>query len=31
MMMIDFHNKVYLITGGASGIGAAVVEYIVRH
>lgn len=31
MMIIDFHNKVYLITGGASGIGAAVVEYITRH
>lgn len=30
-MNIDFSNKVYLVTGGASGIGAAVVHYIAQH
>ena len=30
-MNIDFSNKVYLITGGASGIGEAVVHYIAQH
>ena len=30
-MDIDFDGKVYLITGGASGIGAAVVHYLARH
>jgi meso-butanediol dehydrogenase/(S,S)-butanediol dehydrogenase/diacetyl reductase len=28
---IDFSDKVYLVTGGASGIGAAVVHYIAQH
>jgi len=30
-MNIDFKDKVYLITGGASGIGAAVVHYLAQH
>ena len=30
-MDIDFDGKVYLVTGGASGIGAAVVHYLARH
>lgn len=30
-MNIDFKGKVYLVTGGASGIGAAVVEYLSQH
>ena len=30
-MDIDFNGKVYLITGGASGIGAAVVHYLAQH
>jgi meso-butanediol dehydrogenase/(S,S)-butanediol dehydrogenase/diacetyl reductase len=30
-MNIDFQNKVYLVTGGASGIGAAVVRYLAQH
>jgi meso-butanediol dehydrogenase/(S,S)-butanediol dehydrogenase/diacetyl reductase len=30
-MNIDFSGKVYLVTGGASGIGAAVVRYIAQH
>lgn len=30
-MHIDFENKVYLVTGGASGIGAAVVHYLAQH
>jgi meso-butanediol dehydrogenase/(S,S)-butanediol dehydrogenase/diacetyl reductase len=30
-MNIDFSNKIYLVTGGASGIGEAVVHYIARH
>jgi len=30
-MQIDFTNKVYLVTGGASGIGEAVVRYLVAH
>ncbi|MEZ5571114.1 MAG: SDR family NAD(P)-dependent oxidoreductase [Halioglobus sp.] len=30
-MDIDFNNKVYLVTGGASGIGAAVVRYLATH
>ena len=30
-MNIDFTGKTYLVTGGASGIGAAVVDYIVQH
>jgi len=30
-MNIDFSNKVYLVTGGASGIGAAVVHYLAQH
>jgi meso-butanediol dehydrogenase/(S,S)-butanediol dehydrogenase/diacetyl reductase len=29
-MQIDFSEKVYLVTGGASGIGAAVVQYLVQ-
>ena len=30
-MNIDFKDKVYLVTGGASGIGAAVVHYLAQH
>lgn len=30
-MDINFENKVYLVTGGASGIGAAVVHYLAQH
>jgi meso-butanediol dehydrogenase/(S,S)-butanediol dehydrogenase/diacetyl reductase len=30
-MNIDFTGKVYIITGGASGIGAAVVHYLAEH
>lgn len=30
-MDIDFRDKVYLVTGGASGIGAAVVDYLAQH
>ena len=30
-MNIDFSNKVYLVTGGASGIGEAVVRYLAQH
>lgn len=30
-MNIDFQDKVYLVTGGASGIGAAVVHYLTQH
>ncbi len=30
-MHIDFSNKVYLVTGGVSGIGAAVVRYLATH
>jgi meso-butanediol dehydrogenase/(S,S)-butanediol dehydrogenase/diacetyl reductase len=30
-MDIDFSEKVYLVTGGASGIGAAVVHYLAEH
>ena len=30
-MHIDFSNKAYLVTGGASGIGAAVVRYLAEH
>jgi meso-butanediol dehydrogenase/(S,S)-butanediol dehydrogenase/diacetyl reductase len=30
-MIIDFSGKNYLVTGGASGIGAAVVHYLVQH
>ena len=30
-MDIDFTGKVYLVTGGASGIGAAVVKYLAQH
>lgn len=30
-MHIDFEDKVYLVTGGASGIGAAVVRYLAQH
>ena len=30
-MDIDFRGKAYLVTGGASGIGAAVVHYLVQH
>ena len=30
-MHIDFSNKSYLVTGGASGIGAAVVHYLAQH
>jgi meso-butanediol dehydrogenase/(S,S)-butanediol dehydrogenase/diacetyl reductase len=30
-MDIDFSGKAYLITGGASGIGAAVATYLARH
>ncbi|MEJ6541365.1 MAG: SDR family NAD(P)-dependent oxidoreductase, partial [Halioglobus sp.] len=30
-MDIDFDGKVYLVTGGASGIGAAVVHYLAQH
>lgn len=29
-MEIDFSKKVYLVTGGASGIGAAVVHYLAQ-
>lgn len=30
-MNIDFTGKAYLVTGGASGIGAAVALYLVQH
>jgi meso-butanediol dehydrogenase/(S,S)-butanediol dehydrogenase/diacetyl reductase len=30
-MHIDFSNKAYLVTGGASGIGASVVRYLASH
>jgi meso-butanediol dehydrogenase/(S,S)-butanediol dehydrogenase/diacetyl reductase len=30
-MNIEFDGKVYLVTGGASGIGAAVVQYLAKH
>lgn len=30
-MDIEFNGKAYLVTGGASGIGAAVVHYLARH
>lgn len=30
-MNIDFSNKTYLVTGGASGIGAATVRYLAEH
>ena len=30
-MNIDFSNKVYLVTGGASGIGEAVVRFLAQH
>jgi meso-butanediol dehydrogenase/(S,S)-butanediol dehydrogenase/diacetyl reductase len=30
-MNIDFSGKVYLVTGGASGIGEAVVHYLAQH
>jgi meso-butanediol dehydrogenase/(S,S)-butanediol dehydrogenase/diacetyl reductase len=30
-MDIDFNGKTYLVTGGASGIGAAVVHYLAQH
>jgi meso-butanediol dehydrogenase/(S,S)-butanediol dehydrogenase/diacetyl reductase len=30
-MDISFTGKVYLVTGGASGIGAAVVHYLAQH
>ena len=30
-MNIDFKDKVYLVTGGASGIGAAIVRYLAQH
>ncbi len=30
-MHIDFSNKTYLVTGGASGIGASVVRYLAAH
>ena len=30
-MNIEFNGKAYLVTGGASGIGAAVVHYLARH
>lgn len=30
-MQIDFTGKAYLVTGGASGIGEAVVRYIAEH
>jgi meso-butanediol dehydrogenase/(S,S)-butanediol dehydrogenase/diacetyl reductase len=30
-MNIDFTGKVYLVTGGASGIGAATVRYLATH
>lgn len=30
-MKIDFQGKAYLVTGGASGIGAAVVHYLACH
>lgn len=30
-MHIDFSNKAYLVTGGASGIGAATVRYLAQH
>jgi meso-butanediol dehydrogenase/(S,S)-butanediol dehydrogenase/diacetyl reductase len=30
-MDINFNSKVYLVTGGASGIGAAVVHYLAQH
>lgn len=30
-MDIDFTDKVYLVTGGASGIGEAVVHYLAQH
>ena len=30
-MNIDFKDKVYLVTGGASGIGAAVAHYLAQH
>ena len=30
-MDINFRDKVYLITGGASGIGAAAARYLAQH
>jgi meso-butanediol dehydrogenase/(S,S)-butanediol dehydrogenase/diacetyl reductase len=30
-MKIDFNGKAYLVTGGASGIGAAAVHYLAQH
>jgi 3-oxoacyl-[acyl-carrier protein] reductase len=30
-MLLDFHNQVAVITGGARGIGAAVAEALYRH
>ena len=30
-MDIDFRGRVFLVTGGASGIGAAVVRYLAQH
>lgn len=30
-MNIDFSGKAFLVTGGASGIGAAVVHYLAQH
>jgi meso-butanediol dehydrogenase / (S,S)-butanediol dehydrogenase / diacetyl reductase len=30
-MDISFKDKVYLVTGGASGIGAAAVDYLAQH
>lgn len=30
-MQIDFSGRAYLVTGGASGIGAATVRYIAEH
>jgi len=30
-MDIEFNDKVYLVTGGASGIGEAVVHYLAQH
>ena len=30
-MDIDFSGRVYLITGGASGIGEAIVHFLAQH